>query len=113
MVEYKDKKLTEYQIELIKGMKNETTIQKFETEIVPENLAEFLMKRTKNIPCGIRIREHEHPLVCCLTNNIWRCNQCNKKYYCQDEKFCCSICDYNMCHKCRKLNNYERRKAIK
>ena len=113
LVEYKAKKLTEYQIELKKAIKNKTKKPKFETKIDHENLAEFLIKRTKKTPSGIRIREHKHPLVCCLTNNNWICNQCNKKYDCQNEKFCCSFCDYNMCHKCRKLKNYERRKAIK
>ena len=73
-----------------------------------------MINKIKKTTAGIKILEHkQHPLVCCLTNNNWICKLCNKKYNCKFEKFCCSFCDYNMCHQCRKLKNYERRKTIK
>ena len=110
--EYKAEKLTEFQIKLKNAIKNQTELPKFEYKINQEELAKFLMIKIKKAPSGITIREHPHPLVCCLTNNNWTCNQCNKTYNEKNEKFCCSLCDYNMCHECRKLKNYDRRKTI-
>ena len=77
-----------------------------------EFIAYFNYKMDENNP-HIKILEHEHELVCVLTNFGWICNLCGKHYSCQEEKFYCSFCDYNMCHDCRKQRDYERRKAIK
>ena len=79
----------------------------------PKELIRFLMIRSEIISPGIIILEHEHELVCCLTNENWKCNQCKKNYKSHDEKFFCSLCDYYMCQKCRIQKNYERRKMIK
>ena len=112
--EYKAIKFCQYQIELKHKMKsNQNNIPKFDIKSNINELISFLLYRAKNINPGIKILEHEHELVCCLTNYGWTCKQCKKVYTAQDEKFYCSICDYYMCQACRKLKDYDRRKTIK
>ena len=111
--EYKAKKFGEYLIQLKKDIKEKKEIKKFELKVNTEELIKFLLVRSKIKQTGISIREHKHNVVCCITNYSWNCNQCGKNYNGDDEKFCCSLCDYNMCQECRKLKNYERRKTIK
>jgi len=113
MDEYRAEKLNQYQKELNKAIREKRTLPRFNSKINHEELIQFLFKRAKDYTSGIKIREHDHDLVCCLTNFSWKCNLCKKNYDCQEEKFCCSLCDFNMCQACRKLKNYERRKAIK
>ena len=86
----------------------------FEKKVNREDFINFLYNVSNTIFPSIKILEHEHKLICCLTNDdLWECNQCKKKYNCQEEKFYCSLCDYKMCHACRKKKNYDRRKTIK
>ena len=112
--EYKAIKFCQYQIELKHKMKsNQNNIPKFDIKSNINELISFLLYRANKINSGIKILEHEHELVCCLTNYGWTCKQCKKVYTAQDEKFYCSICDYYMCQACRKLKDYDRRKTIK
>ena len=114
MDEYRAEKLSQYQRDLNKAIREKKRpLPKFNKKINNEDLVKFLIKRAKDYTSGIKIREHEHDVVCCLTNFAWKCSICKKDYDCQEEKFCCSLCDFNMCQDCRKLKNYERRKTIK
>jgi len=93
-------------------IKNKKIPPKLDMKINPQNMIIFLKNIADNIHPGIKILEHEHKLVCCLTNDNWVCEQCKNLYKSQDEKFYCSLCDYNLCQQCRKNKNYDRRKAI-
>ena len=112
--EFKANKLFEYRC-LVENMVKEKkkNIPKFDLNSKYDDFIAFLFYKTDNATSGIKILEHEHDLVCVLTNFGWKCNLCKKDYSCQEEKFYCSICDFYMCHKCRKQKDYERRKAIK
>ena len=112
--EFKANKLFEYRC-MVQNMIREkkTNIPKFDLNLYNEDLIAFLLYKTDNCSSGIKILEHEHDLVCILSNFGWKCNLCKKNYSSQEEKFYCSICDFYMCHKCRKEKDYERRKAIK
>ena len=113
--EYKANKLCEYRamVENIIKEKGSNNIPKFEQTLDNDELIAFLIYKANECSSGIKILEHEHELVCVLTNFGWTCDLCKKHYSCQEEKFCCSFCDFYMCHECRKLKDYERRKAIK
>ena len=107
-------KFTEYRWNLHEAIiKKSKNLPKFKLKMNPKELIRFLMIRSEIISPGITILEHEHKLVCCLTNDNWICNQCQKSYKSNDEKFFCSLCDYSMCQNCRIQKNYERRKTIK
>ena len=111
---FKSIKFAQYRWELREAvLKKSKSLPKFNVKMNPKELIRFLMIRTEIIPPGIAILEHEHKLVCCLTNDNWKCNQCQKTYESHDEKFFCSLCNYYMCHECRKQKYYERRKTIK
>ena len=79
--EYKAKKFGEYLIQLKKDIKEKKEIKKFELKVNTEELIKFLLVRSKIKQTGISIREHEHNVVCCITNYSWKCNQCGKNYY--------------------------------
>ena len=111
--EYKANKLCVYLIELEYSKNPANEIPKFDINKDTDELISFLLYRARKSNPGINILEHEHQLVCCLTNYNWKCNLCNKTYTCNEEKFCCTVCDYYLCQKCRKLKDYERRKTIK
>ena len=111
--EYQAKKSGEYQRELDKARIENKPRPEFESKINLGDFIKFLIERTKIKSSGIEVIEHQHNLVCCITNYNWKCNQCCKDYDCQEEKFCCTDCQYYMCQNCRKFKGYERRKAIK
>ena len=37
----------------------------------------------------------------------WKCNECETDYDENNARYYCSICDYNMCDKCREDNWYD------
>ena len=112
--EFKANKLFEYRCKVQNMLKEKkTNVPKFDLNSNYNDFIAFLLYKTNNCSSGITILEHEHDLVCILTNFGWKCNLCKKDYSCQEEKFYCSICDFYMCHRCRKQKDYERRKAIK
>ena len=111
---YKATKFFEYLRKIYDEKKEGKNLSHFEKKVNREDLIKFLYDVSYIISPSIKILEHEHKLICCLTNDdLWECNQCQKKYNCQEEKFYCSLCDYKMCHACRKKKNYDRRKTIK
>lgn len=112
--EFKANKFYEYRIKIQEKIKEKNpVIPKFDLNSHIDELIAFLIYKANKSPPGIKILEHEHPLVCCLTNYSWKCNLCQKSKKNDEEKFCCSICDFYMCHDCRKRKDYDRRKAIK
>ena len=115
LAEYKEINFDKYQNNLKNAIMDKANIPKFNKKYDGLELLNYLNNRfdISNAIYGINILEHPHKLVCCLTNYSWKCNLCKKDYNYQEEKFCCSLCDFNMCQACRKLRNYERRKAIK
>ena len=54
----------------------------------------------KDVPIGIEVKEHYHDLVLCLTNDNWKCNNCEKFHGKKISKYYCSLCDYSMCENC-------------
>ena len=69
--EYKDNKFYEYQ-------STKTNKLKFDLQ----EFMSFINFKTEKYNPGIKILEHEHILVCVLTNFGWKCNLCKKYYSC-------------------------------
>ena len=61
---------------------------------------------------SIIVNEHQHKLVYIISILNWRCSLCEKKYNKEDAKYYCSLCDFNMCDKCRFIRKYEIKKAF-
>ena len=111
--EYLANKLLEYTKDLYGHNKlNNADINIFDDQSIKAEFIAFATSKLKENNSTIEILEHEHKLVCCLTNYGWTCNQCGKSYGAQEEKFCCTLCEYYMCHTCRKIKDYDRRQAI-
>ena len=49
---------------------------------------------------GIKIDNHEHPLVYMITNKNWICKLCSKSYDNMDPTYFCTKCEYNICMEC-------------
>ena len=111
--DYQAKKFSIYQRQLHDAIKKGIAHPKFEKKMNREDLISFLMDRADNISPGIKILEHPDQLVCCLSKDNWICGLCNGKYDSKKEKFYCSVCNFSLCQECRKLKNYDGRKAIK
>jgi hypothetical protein len=59
---------------------------------------------------SIKIKDHEHPLIYCYSQersccgNGWNCNRCSKFYNYDEPSFYCTFCDYDLCKNC--LGNF-------
>ena len=105
--EYKANKLCKYHTS-INTLKEQKDIIPFNEESIDTN--EFIaFALYKDREWGIKVREHEHKLVYCLTNFNWKCNLCNNNYNKEEGKYYCSFCDYNMCDRCRANGYYEKK----
>ena len=89
--EYKANKLCLYQKIVKNNIKSIDNIPNYISIWDIEEIISFMLYRAKINTKGINILEHDHELVCCITNYSWKCNLCNKEYINQDEKFCCTI----------------------
>jgi hypothetical protein len=74
------------------------------------NFMEFIRK--KESQGFIRIKEHKHKLVYCLTIFGWQCNLCNNKYNKENARYYCSICNFNMCDNCHSKGEYIKKKPF-
>ena len=68
----------------------------------------FVLHKERQV--GIMTKEHEHRLVFSLTNFDWKCNVCNSVNNRREGKYYCSLCDYNMCDKCRDKGYYDKKR---
>ena len=48
----------------------------------------------------IHTYKHNHGLVLLFSNRDWICDICHSNYSKQDSTYYCSICDFDICHKC-------------
>ena len=71
--------------------KGSNNIPKFDQTLDNHEFYAYLFHKMKENNPSIKILEHEHKLVCVLTNFGWNCDLCGKHYSCQEEKFCCSF----------------------
>ena len=102
--EYEANQKIEY-FALIHNLPEGEEIPPFSSLINKEEFMDFVLQKIKTV--GISVSEHQHKLVYCLTNYDWKCDICKTNYSKKDPTYFCSICDYNMCDKCRKEKNYE------
>ena len=104
--EFQTLKLIEY-IKKIISMdddEKEENIPEFNEEPDTDELMEFISEKIEEL--GLKTKEHDHKLIYCLTNFDWECNKCKNKYDKNISKHYCSVCDYNMCDKCRAIDEY-------
>ena len=80
-------------------------IPPFNSFMKKEDFKDIINEKLMTI--GISVYEHPHKLVFCLTNYDWKCDVCKKNYRKTEPSHFCSLCDYNMCDKCRKEKNYD------
>ena len=88
---------------------NETNKKEEKKEPIP-TFNQFIWNIDKFI--GITVNEHNHKLVYCLTNIVWKCNNCNMKYKKEAGKYYCSLCDYSMCEGCHYTKKYFMKKSF-
>ena len=74
------------------------------------NFMDFIRKKERE--GFIKVNEHEHKLVYCLTIFDWKCNLCQKKYNKENARYYCSICNFNMCDNCHSKGEYIKKKAF-
>ena len=93
-------------LKLIEKILSEPEGQKPELKLDKDS-PEFLnFIKNKYHQIGMEIEEHEHKLIYTKTNFDWKCNECKKNKTKSESRLYCSICDYNMCNKCRKEKEY-------
>jgi hypothetical protein len=109
LAEYKANKLCEY-LSSINTSKNKKDIPPMDNQINIDEFIAFVLYKDRE--CGIKVREHEHKLVYCLTLFDWKCNKCNKNYDKNKGKYYCSFCDYSMCDNCRAAGSYEKKREF-
>jgi hypothetical protein len=102
--EYEANQQIEY-FAIIQSLPEGEEIPAFSSIFKKEDFLEYLLDKMMTI--GITVNEHPHKLVYCLTNYDWKCDICKNNYRKKEPTHFCSLCDYNMCDKCRKQKNYE------
>ena len=102
--EYEANQQIEY-FAIIQSLPNGEDIPPFNSLFKKEDLLHYLFDKMMEI--GITVSEHPHKLVYCLTNFNWQCNICKINYTKKEPTHFCSLCDYNMCDKCRKEKKYD------
>ena len=58
------------------------------------------------IPCSLDDRKtaHHHPLIRLVTKRAgWFCDNCRHNYYRDEKSYYCSLCDYDLCETCKRL----------
>ena len=111
LLEYKANKYSEYHsvINSLKDQKDALQLNN-KIDVNPDEFIAFVFYKERE--CGIKVREHEHKLVYCLTLFDWKCKKCNKNYDKKIGKYYCSFCDYNMCDNCRAMGYYEKKREF-
>ena len=107
--EYKDTKLSNYN-SVMNTIVDKTNIPPFNLKINKEDLINFIISKGKEV--GIKVKEHPHILVYCLTQFNWFCKKCNKIYSKYKGTYFCSFCDFNLCDSCRAEGNYSKKKEF-
>jgi hypothetical protein len=102
--EYEANQQIEY-FAILQSLPEGEEIPPFNSLINKEEFMNFVIQKTKAV--GISVKEHPHRLVDCLTNYDWKCDICQINYSKKEPTHLCTLCDYNMCSKCRKEKNYE------
>ena len=112
LIEYRANKLCEYHT-ILHNYENPSKIPKENLYKLGINKGEFVAfvfyKESKH---GIMTREHNHILVFILNNYDWKCNICNNNYNKKEGKYYCSLCDYNMCDRCRAQGYYNKKRSF-
>jgi hypothetical protein len=90
---------------IIQTLPDGEDIPPFNSLFNKEEFMGFVLQKLKDV--GISVKEHPHRLVFCLTNYDWKCDICKTNYGKKEPTHFCSLCDYNMCDKCRKEKKYE------
>ena len=101
--EFKNLKFLEYLDKVLSLDENEK-IPELNEEIDVDEFMEFISLKIEEL--GLKIEEHEHKLIYCLTNFDWECNKCKKNYNKSEPKFYCSVCDFSYCDKCRENDGH-------
>jgi hypothetical protein len=107
--EYKETKLSDY-YSVMNTIVDKTNIPPLNLKINKEELIDFIISKEKEV--GIKVKEHQHMLVYCLTQFSWICNKCKKMYDKYIGTYFCSVCDFNLCDSCRAEGNYSKKKEF-
>ena len=121
IIEYKSKKLIDFFANIIENCDKEDA--KDNTEKDKQDLSKILSGeltminfmnfiKQKEHKTGIKLADHEHILVMCLTNYDWKCEKCNKNYDKKVSKYYCSVCDYCICEDCIDQNSNTLKKSL-
>ena len=105
--EYKMNKMTSIInkiMELKKGQKLPSFKIKVNFDLESKDFKDFIINKFEQI--GMKIEEHNHKVVFLKTNFDLKCNICNNSYSKSESRLFCSICEYNICNKCRKEKKY-------
>ena len=52
----------------------------------------------------IKVKLHHHPLIRLVTKRAgWFCDNCRHNYYRDEKSYYCSLCDYDLCETCKRL----------
>jgi len=74
------------------------------------NFLEFVKK--KEMAGAIKVKEHSHKLVYCISILDWKCNICKNRFPKKHARYYCSLCDYNMCDFCHEKGDYTKKKVF-
>ena len=121
IIEYKLKKYRDFGVNKIENCdkeddKDNTEKDKQELskilsgELTMVNFINFIKQKERKT--GIKLADHEHKLVMCLTNYDWKCEKCNKNYDKKVSKYYCSVCDYCICEDCIDQNSNTLKKSL-
>ena len=110
LIEYKKMKYINEMVNNQKNIENNKNLLVLNNRESLYNFMEFI--RQKERQGFIKVKEHKHKLVYCLTIFDWKCNLCNRKYNKENARYYCSICDFNMCDNCHSKGEYIKKKAF-
>ena len=109
ILEYQANKFCKYH-SAINSLKDQKDILSLDIKQNKDELIAFIFYKDRQY--GIKVREHNHKLVYCLTFFDWKCNKCNKNFDKKQGKYYCSFCDYNMCDNCRAMGFYDKKREF-
>ena len=104
--EYRYKKFSELIAKLMLSNDNNENEEENNFDIKIDLKSDDFLKFINDKMLGIKTEEHEHKLIYLKTNFDWKCNKCKSSRPKKEPRLYCSICDFNMCNKCRKEKEY-------
>ena len=110
LIEYKKKKYINEMVNNPNLLENNKNLLVLNNRESLYNFMEFI--REKERQGFIKVKEHKHKLVYCLTIFDWQCNLCNRNYNKENGRYYCSICNFNMCDNCHSKGEYIKKKAF-